>query len=96
MIPTVAEHPKPASQCASFVESTLSLKTLTSSKMEVRPFFLGDNRIWSFPSVSSLRDYSIWRYFGLAIIAVGAFEFIVPNYFYRLGKMDKRSLDSSS
>ena len=28
---------------------------------EVRPFFLGDNSIWSFPSVSSLSDYSIWK-----------------------------------
>ena len=28
---------------------------------EVRPFFLGDNSIWSFPSVSSLSDYSIRR-----------------------------------
>ena len=26
-----------------------------------RPFFLGDNSTWSFPSVSSLSDYSIWR-----------------------------------
>ena len=31
-----------------------------SSKKEVRPFFLGDNSIWSFPTVSSLSDYSIW------------------------------------
>ena len=33
-------------------------------------------------------------YFSLAIIAFGAFESIVPKYDYRLGKMDKRSLDS--
>ena len=39
----------------------VSLKTLTSLNKEVRPFFLGDNSIWSFPSVSSLSDYSIWR-----------------------------------
>ena len=26
-----------------------TLKTLTSLNKEVRPFFLGDNRIWSFP-----------------------------------------------
>ena len=32
---------------------------LTSLNKEVRPFFLGDNSIWSFPSVSSLSDYSI-------------------------------------
>ena len=38
---------------------SLSLKTLTSLNKEVRPFFLCDNSIWSFPSVSSLGDYSI-------------------------------------
>ena len=38
-----------------------ALKTLTSLNKEVRPFFLSDNSIWSFPSVSSLGDYSIWR-----------------------------------
>ena len=38
-----------------------TLKTLTSLNKGVRPFFLGDNSIWSFPSVSSLSDYSIWR-----------------------------------
>ena len=32
--------------------------------------------------------------FSLAIIAFGPFGFIVPKYYYRLGKMDKRSLDS--
>ena len=37
------------------------LKTLTSLNTEVRPFFLSDNSIWSFLSVSSLSDYSIWR-----------------------------------
>ena len=38
-----------------------ALKTLTSLNKEVRLFFLGDNSIWSFHSVSSLSDYSIWR-----------------------------------
>ena len=38
-----------------------TLKTLTSLNKEVRPFFLSDNSIWSFPSVSCLSDYSIWR-----------------------------------
>ena len=38
-----------------------SLKTLTSLNKEARPFFLSDNRIWSFPSVSSLSEYSVWR-----------------------------------
>ena len=38
-----------------------ALKTLTSLYKKVRPLFLSDNSIWSFPSVSSLSDYSIWR-----------------------------------
>ena len=38
-----------------------TLKTLTSLNNESRPFSLGGNSIWSFPSVSSLSDYSIWR-----------------------------------
>ena len=33
-------------------------------------------------------------YFSLAIMAFGAFGVIVPKYYDRLGKMDKRSLDS--
>ena len=33
-------------------------------------------------------------YFSLAIIVFGAIKFIVPKYYYRLGKMDKRGLDS--
>ena len=37
------------------------LRALTSLNKEVRPLFLGDNSIWSFPSVSSLSDYSISR-----------------------------------
>ena len=40
---------------------SLDLETLTSLNKESRPFFLGDNSTWSFPSVSSLSDYSIWR-----------------------------------
>ena len=42
-------------------EKTQTLKTLTSVNKEVRSFFLGDNSISSFPSVSSLGDYSFWR-----------------------------------
>ena len=75
-----------------------TLKTLTSLTKEVRPFFQSDNSIWSFHSFSSLSDYSIYggpaSYFCLAIIALGAFEFIVPKCYSRLGKMDKRSLGS--
>ena len=69
------------------------MKTLTPLNKEVRPFFLSDNSIWSLPSLSSLSDYSIWRSWGLfslAIIAFGAFEFIVPKYYYRLGKMESK------
>ena len=43
----------------------LPLKTLTSLNKEVRPFFLCDNSIWSFPSVSFLSDYSTWRFWRL-------------------------------
>ena len=39
----------------------MTLKALTSLNKEVRPFVLGDNSIWRFPSVSLLSDYSIWR-----------------------------------
>ena len=65
------------------------MKTLTSLNKEVRPFFLSDNSIGSYPSVSSLSDSSIWGpegYFSLAIIAFGAFEVIVPKYYCRLEK----------
>ena len=65
--------------------SCLALKTLTSLNKEVRPFFLSENSILSFPSVSSLCDYSIWEVlkaiFCPAIIAFAAFQFIVPKYF---------------
>ena len=44
------------------VKSPVKFKDLeTSLNNEVRPFFLSDNSIWSFRSVSSLSDYSIWR-----------------------------------
>ena len=67
-----------------------TLKTITSFNNESRTFFLNDNSIWSFPSVSSLKIV----YFNLAIRAFGASEFILPKYDYRLGQMDKRSVDS--
>ena len=54
-----------------------SLKTLTSLNKEVRPFFLGDNSIWSFPSVCNL---------SLAIKAFGAFQFSVPKILLSLRK----------
>ena len=49
--------------CSTFSE-TSTLQTLTSLNKEVRPFFLGDNSIWRFPSVS----------FPLAIPAFGGPE----------------------
>ena len=77
-----------------------TLKTLTSLIKEVRPFFLSDNSIWSFASVSCLGVLPLFLalaitvfggpegYFSPAIIAFGAFQFIVPKYPYRLGKME--------
>ena len=63
-----------------------ALKTLTSLTKEVRSFSLSDNSIWSYPPVFPLAITE--GYFSLAIIAFEAFEFIVPKYYYRLGKME--------
>ena len=75
-----------------------STPTLPSLNKESRPCFLGDNSIWTFPSVSSLGDHSIWScpegYLSLAIIVFGASEFIVPTCYFRLGKKEIQSLDS--
>ena len=65
-----------------------TLKTLTSLNKEVRPFFLGDNSIWSVPlflllAITAFGDPE--GYFSLAIIA---FELIVPKYCYRLRKIE--------
>ena len=79
------------------IKGAQTLKTLTSLNKEVRQFFLGDNSTWHFPPFLPLAITAFGGpegYFSLAIIAFGAFEFIVPKYFYRLGKMDRRSLDS--
>ena len=53
------EHTLHRVDCRSFW--TDALRTLTSLNKEVWRFFLGDNSIWCFPSVSSLGDSSIWR-----------------------------------
>ena len=69
----------------------LSLKTRTSLNKEVRPFFLSDNSIWSFPLFLPLAITAFGGpegYSSLAIIAFRACQFIVPNYYYRLGKME--------
>ena len=70
-----------------------ALKTLTSLNKEVRAFSLSDNSIWSFPSVLPLAITAFGGpegYFSLGIIAFGAFQFIVPICYYRLGKMEFR------
>ena len=65
----------------------VSLKTLTSLNKEARPFFLCDNSICSFPplflSLAITAFGGSEGYFILAIIAFGAFEFIVLKYYYR-------------
>ena len=75
-----------------------TLKALTSLNKKVRQLFLGDKGIWSFPSVSTLIANTAVEgpqgYFRVAIIAFGALQLVVPKYNYRLGRMDKRSLDS--
>ena len=53
--------------------------------MEVRPFLLSDNSIWSFPLFLPLAITAFGGpegYCSLAIIAFGAFEFRVPKYYY--------------
>ena len=57
-----------------------SSKTLTSFNKESGPFFLDDNSIWSFLSVEITAFAGPESYFSLAIIAFGAFEFIVHEY----------------
>ena len=42
--------------------SGTTLKTLTSLNKESRLLFLVDSTLWSFPSVYSLSDYSIWKF----------------------------------
>ena len=59
-----------------------SLKTLTSLNKEVRPFFLSDT-FGVYPAFLPLAITACGGpegYFSLAIIAFGAFQFIVPKY----------------
>ena len=78
--------------------ATTPLKTLTSLDKQSRLSFLGDNSIWSFPSLFSPLAITAFGgpegNFSPAIIAFGAFRFIVPKYDDRFGKMELRSLDS--
>ena len=61
--PVVVKNQSPIKMSLFYLKTCtpVTLKTPTSLNKEVRPFFLGDNSIWSFPSVSSLSDYSTWR-----------------------------------
>ena len=73
-----------------------ALKTLTSLNKESKPFFQGSS-MWSFPSFLPLAITTFGgpeACFSLAIIELGAFEFIVPKYYYRLGEIELTSLDS--
>ena len=73
------------------------LKTPTSLNKESRPFFLGDNRAFGVYALFLPLTITAYEapesYFGLAIIAFGAFQLIVTKYCCRLGKKNKRSLD---
>ena len=74
-----------------------TLKTLTSLNKEVRPFFLAIIAFGVFPLFLPLAITAFGgpeSYSNLAIIAFGEFELIVPKYYYRLGKMESRSLAS--
>ena len=77
------------------VEKTL--RTLTSLNKEVRPFSQAIVAFGVFPLLLPLAITAFGApegYFSLAIVAFGAFEFIVPKYKYRLGKTNKRRLES--
>ena len=73
----------------------LPLRALTSLNKEVRPFFVSDNSLWSLPSVSSLGDfYSISRSWRRIYPGDHSIWVHCPEYYCRLWKMDKGSLDS--
>ena len=68
--------------CAFFLHGKLSGNTCLKYK-ESRPFLPRREYIWSLPSVSRLAITAFRgpeAYFGVAIITLGAFEFIVPKY----------------
>ena len=76
--------------CVVLACSIFCLKAPTSLNKESRPFFLSNSSIWWFLSVSSpkrLQHLEVLKaIFSLAIMAFRAFRFIVPKYYYRLGK----------
>ena len=65
-----------------FSAAYVTLKTLTSLSQQSMPFFLGDHRIWSFPSVSSLSDSSIWRSWFSPLNTIGPHE--ITNQFHNI------------
>ena len=70
---------------------------LTNGQNVGRPLFLGDKACGVFPQslpFAITAFGALEGYVSLAIIAFGAFGLIVIKYYHRLGKMDKRSLDS--
>ena len=75
------------------MKSSKNLVTTVTNlaKEESRPFFLGDKSIWSFPSWLFPLAIAVLEgpegYCSRVIIAFGAFEFIVPQYYNRIGKM---------
>ena len=78
-------------------DGSISLKTLTSLIKEIRPFSQATIAFGVFPLFLLLAITASGGpegYFSLAIRAFGAFGFRVPKCYYRLGKMDKRGLDS--
>ena len=84
-------RPKLDDHCENCMVQLDTLKTQTSLNKEVRPFFLSDNSIWSLPSLLPLAITAFGGpggYFSLAIIAFGAFQFIVTKCYCRLGKIE--------
>ena len=69
-------------------EVCFSLKTLTSLNKKVRPLFLVANTIWRVITLSLPLAIAAFGgpegYSSLAIIAFGAFVFVVPKYEHRL------------
>ena len=69
----------------------IPLKTLTSLNKEVGPFSQATIAFGVVPLFLPLAITAFGGpegYFSLAIIALGAFQFNVPKYYYRLGKME--------
>ena len=55
-------------------QESLDLETLTSLNREVRPFFLGDDSIWSYPSVCPLAVTAFGGPDGYFILALRSYQ----------------------